>query len=776
MLRGRALDGCKGKPRGAAVKALKNLNVLRLQTSTRDVLRSRRGRTRRSDPQHDRRGSRSFEGFFDPTPDPLRTPGRNARRLSVEGAGDVEEGSVPHDGARPSKRQRSDSELLRPGAPLKLMKTMRIQGQQRVVLSKRQYRRLLNLRAKDYREIRLLRESKRSRSGDVRRPLCERVAVAALLQADGVPANKVQHVMATVMHYAIGDVPRKFLFSASSALNYVRAAGSALKQRLAAEVGSSAPFSFFVGIDTSNRGGDLGSFVVSFVNNGAVTCQFYEFDRPLATTGVELASSLERVVAELEKAGGIFGGFSSDGAASMVGTYNGLGALMMQERRIRHDTCEHYASARLLAVLDSLWPPVMNVPSVSQFLYMTWYILNSDWNLYRGRIIQYLKKEPRSKSLRALLRRFGDENPEKALAAALAGVKKPLKPNVLRWGTVADIIKFVPLYLEAIRFAFDLERNTVGAGAEVGSIAAICAQWIKWSGSSKLLVLLDLASEFVGLIWEPANKEIDLLDSDFKLEGCFKVLSRPRRTLSLLMKVEHYLGNPSLLASFETVVSVYGQERHDEVVNMCTFMFQLSRSSILRNSGRYLSGIYLFGGFADPNFALFVFEAFSHWRDKAEKPLQRTEEGLRLEKALRESEDDVAQREWLEELLQGPSWGRICNLVSILKKSKKTFIETIQEADESDSSIFTLRTWMAALSHTRCVEKTFLDWDHQSRGEGGMKKKASVASGKAVTIQTKEARGQLRIVRIKNTGSFCNNQSPAKSGCDLKRRQMLLRQ
>jgi len=184
------------------------------------------------------------------------------------------------------------------------------------------------------------------------------------------------------------------------------------------------------------------------------------------------------VVDVLTKAGGIFGGFGSDAPATMVGSLNGVGAhVMAKVGYVRHDTCEFHASARVLAILEKVFPGQMNVPSTTQFWYLAWYILNSDWKLFRGRIVDYLKGDPSP----ALLGRFSGNNKKERVDAALEHLGKPDKPMAARWRTMADTMWFVDLYWEALQAAFESERQTGGVNAKPGSVAAMCNQWIKWS-------------------------------------------------------------------------------------------------------------------------------------------------------------------------------------------------------------------------------------------------------------------------------------------------------
>jgi hypothetical protein len=180
--------------------------------------------------------------------------------------------------------------------------------------------------------------------------------------------------------------------------------------------------------------------------------------------------------------------------------------------------------------------------------------------------------------------------------AALHKLKKPEKPIVLRWNTLADCILFTPLYMEALQFALDEERVNAGSNAPSGSIPAMCAQWIKWSGSSKLRALLSMAVEFIVDVWRPADKLIALRDLDYDVHGCFKTFSRPMRVLNLVMQIEARLGDVNSLPSFSVVLEAFGMEQVAEVEKLYKHMYSLARASVLRNSGRYLSGVHLFGG------------------------------------------------------------------------------------------------------------------------------------------------------------------------------------
>lgn len=195
---------------------------------------------------------------------------------------------------------------------------------------------------------------------------------------------------------------------------------------------------FFVGIDMSSRGGSLGAYGISSQDEmGKIEHAFYGFDRPSSGSAETLADGLLAVVDVLTKAGGIFGGFGSDAPSTMVGSINGVAAQVMAKvGYVRHDTCEFHASARVLAILEKVFPGQMNVPSTTQFWYLAWYILNSDWKLLPGRVVDCLKEDPSP----ALLGRFSGNNKKERVAAALERLGKPDKPMAARLTRCGSLI------------------------------------------------------------------------------------------------------------------------------------------------------------------------------------------------------------------------------------------------------------------------------------------------------------------------------------------------
>lgn len=229
---------------------------------------------------------------------------------------------------------------------------------------------------------------------------------------------------------------------------------------------------------------------------------------------------------------------------------------------------------------------------------------------------------------------------------------------------------------------------------------------------------------------------IDLRDTDFDLDSCHKTFSRPSRVLRLLMVIEKHVQSPDSFQAFNQVVQVYGEDRRHEVLALWKRLFEYARSAVVLNSGRYLSGVYLFAGLADPDFAPTVFDVFAVWKKKLGAPRQLGPEGTRLLQFLRDSVKSGPD-EWLDQLLDDVSWKQVCALLKTLHSDRASFVSMIKGASDDNYVLFTLRSWLAALSHTRPVEKTL---DNQSKGLGGSKTKASEATGKVTSTVTRESK------------------------------------
>jgi hypothetical protein len=704
---------------------------------------------------------RSFNGFLDGSLDPPRTPGKNSRRASLDSVPAPRNGrSVLVEGVpRGSDSAPAPVRASRAGAPTN-PRAMAYQRREGYWLSLRAFKRMQSARERAERLVKAERSELRSL---LRRPPVEsRVATGALLQAAGVSASKIPYVLAVTSRYHLGQVAVAHQFATSTALEYARIAGVCLRSRLTDQIGAlRAPFC--IGTDTSTRAGSLGSYIVTFVLDGMPVHRFFAFDRPASSNAADLTDSIVKVVRKLTAVGGEFVGLSTDGPATMVGVRAGVGALLMETAGfVRHDTCEFHASARVIAIFGRIWPAQINVPSVSQFVYLLWYILNDDWTVYRGRIKKFLKESCTADALR-LLDRFSGATLAEKRTMARAELRKPEKPNELRWNTLADIILFTPRYMEACQAALNDERHNAGTNAPAGSIASMCAQWVKWSGCKELRALLVVAVEFVKDVWLPADKQIALHDFTFDVPGCFKTFSRPRRVLALLMEIETRLANVESLASFDVVAGDFPADQRPHLVSHYKQLYSLARQAVLRNSGRYLSGVLLFGGLADPSFAMVVFEALAHWKAMPGAPGVRTKAGLRLEAALNDPDTLQPQAEdMLSFLMDATHWPGVRELIAALERDEAEFVSMIVDAPENTFVAFTLRSWRAALSHTQPVEKTFLDWDHQARGDGGTKRKSSEPAGKGASLVTREAKVAVAAVAHQSVDVVLSKSKPNK--------------
>lgn len=180
------------------------------------------------------------------------------------------------------------------------------------------------------------------------------------------------------------------------------------------------------------------------------------------------------------------------------------------------------------------------------------------------------------------------------------------------------------------------------------------------------------------------------------------------------------------------------------MVRLYCHLYQLTKESILRNSGRYLSGIHVLGGLADLDFVPVLFESLSHFLGKRKKPLQ-TAQGKRLLQFFRDAKLGEAEGVAFERLIDGDCWKSIELLVAKLRESRGGFVAMIKQAPRENHLLWTLRSWRAALSNTQRVEKCFLDFDHQTRGAGGQSK-ATEPAGKGASIVTVESKVLIKSV------------------------------
>jgi len=323
------------------------------------------------------------------------------------------------------------------------------------------------------------------------------------LQAFGVSGRKVQHVLAVIARAWFGLAKPAFFVSPSTALAAKRTFGNAQLMKGFQQVDACHNARFFLMTDTTKRAGKMASYSATFLSaNGAPTTVFLGYDSLDAETSHALHESLWTVINPLKKA--LVAGICVDSAAANVGKRGGLGALLQNERGtfIRCDRCERHGLETVARVVEWMWPPVINEPSCTQFIYVCWYVLNDDWPLFRAIMLLGMKER---KELFALL----TEDPywgSMTVEEVSEKLTKPAKPEGMRWGTVAGMFLFVDRWLPVLQFAFDTYR--VSGERTQGSMRWIAAQWLKWSGSRKLLSHMAVVVEFLENMYVPWCHEV----------------------------------------------------------------------------------------------------------------------------------------------------------------------------------------------------------------------------------------------------------------------------
>jgi hypothetical protein len=399
-------------------------------------------------------------------------------------------------------------------------------------------------------------------------------------------------------------------------------------------------------------------------------------------------------------------------------------------------------------VIENMFPAQMNVVSVTQYGFLAWYLLNSNWGLVRSLMVVQLQKRrvEMDDGVAAMLEREpgrdDGESVEETAARLLksSDLNKPDKPNSNRWGTQARMILFVARFSLLLAVVFDEMREYGSAGAaKPASIESMASQWIKWSGSPKLHAMLAMAKEFLRN-WQWHDNQISLPGEDLETHCYHKVFSRPQRALSLLMDIERVAESYSNLESYKLMQAAYPGER-EEVNALYVQMYSMALDCVKRNHARYLSGVYAYAGFGDACAASYVWEAFSHLKNHKHKPGVRTPRGKAIEHWLREgmANGDVsgAHLSIFNKLTNAQHLDDAYKLVKPLLKGVKepteaerlAFVESIHTADNLVAK--QLRMWIPALSSTQPVEKTFLDYDNSvSKNGGGKKGKKSAPTGK----------------------------------------------
>jgi hypothetical protein len=332
-----------------------------------------------------------------------------------------------------------------------------------------------------------------------------------------------------------------------------------------------------------------------------------------------------------------------------------------------------------------------------------------------------------------MLDRFPGESDEAKRREAVRDLKKPEKPNSSRWETLYDAIVFVSKYLELIQCAFDWVRVTSGSGAKTGSVPFMCAQVIKWIGSPKLCAHLELAREFAEL-WMEHNQLVGRKDEFFGVDGRFAVFSRPRRSLDLLLALEDKLKDNTGL---EILRRAYGELGNDANL-LYLRLYQTAIGALKRNAARYFSGMYLLGGFGDPEFCSSVWNALSTWKRFKHAPstvaLNADKRAVRLLVLMREIELGGFEKAEFDLHTSEKALEDVYQLVVCLREhGADAFVEEIVGGESGGSIAQCLRNWIMCLSNTQCVEKTFQDHDYvDAGGRTKFKGKGSKAQGKRV--------------------------------------------
>ncbi len=435
-------------------------------------------------------------------------------------------------------------------------------------------------------------------------------------------------------------------------------------------------------------------------------------------------------------------GITTDAPSVMVGKYNGVGERLCEKfgRFIRHDMCEHHALASVLRVLDSIWPAQMNVPSVTQFCYLAWYIMNYDWERVRGLMVTHLKKEEEDldddviemlKGLRSVYQKHDvTEVAEKLLESS--ELNKPDKPNANRWNTVADCLSYVRSYWPILSVAFDDIRCYGGAAPGTGSIESMCGQWLKWSGSPKLHALLLMASEYVD-VWRVHADRMDYGDELRESAKTYHlVYSRPERAFSCYKAFSLCKDKFRKLSSYAVMTDTF---EGDEVDFLYLQLYSMGLSSVERNCGRYWTGVYLMGGFGDYYFADIVFEALSWERNSPKKPRERTPDGELLQTLYGKEELTHLHQLEVRKIMTKRSFNFAASLAELAKvksrANEQQFLDLL-DTDDSELAVY-LRSIRPVLSSTQPVEKLFLDFDQQT-SRGGKKAKNSVPTGGSASL------------------------------------------
>lgn len=592
-----------------------------------------------------------------------------------------------------------------------------------------------------------------------------RAAAVSAMISFGVSETKVPHILAASSMYYFGKVVDDDLLAATTAGQYVLQVSDVLKQRLANHFSSNPGSDVTVCLDSSTRSGSVCSFIFGFVDQNGDVCDVFEGFKPMLGGTADLYVEIMGNVISSYPSISLLA-IGTDAPSVMVGEEAGFGVLLCKEyeKFIRHDTCEKHGAASVLRVLEAIWPAQMNVPGVCQVSFLCWYILNSDWAYYKGLMITELRKKEAQMDddvidmIKTRMRANGTTFLLECEDIVSKKLLKPSKPTSTRWETLSDMILFVNDFWPLLLVAFDDFRELQGSGAPAMSIAAMCSQFIKWCGSKQMLALLSIGAEFVGF-WKRHNRCISFDEDVFGQPVHHRVFTRPSRSLLWLMESETIVADVTKLKSFASVLSSF-PGKGEEIKSLYEQLYSLALDRIKRNCGRYLSGVYLLGGFGDPEFVPILFEGLTNFLKSDLKPSWRSRHGLRLEKWLNNAKLSgfhaiefarltarpfLLEMQALLEIVQPVPTMEHNFLVLCLPSSEQNeqFVKMISES-KTDSFLQRLYSWRACFSNTQIVERSFLTLDTVKSNGSYIKGKASMASGKQSSFAPIESR--VRVV------------------------------
>jgi hypothetical protein len=590
----------------------------------------------------------------------------------------------------------------------------------------------------------------------------ELVATISYLQSLGLSSRSVAKAFAIVRWYLTDHTDVKGLVGPTSVLSYCKDTGNVLYTRLADVIGKNK-LNFCVSFDTmldrswcrfvsrqvAGQRRTLSSFNQCYWRTQSL---WLKASKRLLEVIFFFSMCISIVMVGLEARGGHYLALAVDGPPTNMGIHTGVGVRLSKlfGRHIVIHSCWHHADALVLKVLAELWPRQMNVPSPTQWGYLTWYIINHGWEDFRAMLIQYYQSIDEGSDLAHVFDQFKGNSFNARKSSALSDVKKPLRPMVARWRTFAEILEFLLQHLLALSAVFERKRRQPGVGTTATSLGGMMQQWELWAASPKLASLLGVAVEFIGF-WKKFNKNIDLEDLDFNHSSSHKTHQRSRFTLMQLEAVESILDSLDELGSRATTSAAYTKAADVTVLDqMYTRLYMLAKKKIVDNYSRYLSGVLLVHALADPEFALYVYEALEHFlaRDVI-RINKRTVWGLRLEKELRSASLNDLEQVHFDKLVTKKMMTAAWLLLAPLRGKNRNvtkFVESILTPGNNPMACW-LNDCRINMSHTRATEASFSVYDVVMKTVGGGGKSKSVAKGNVDSVASVSSKVRIAYVR-----------------------------